>query len=202
MSPLWWIGCRSVRRGQRDDLPGGAEHRGVDELAALEHGRLRRLEPLDRRARRATSSLGRQVGLLDHRSCSGWIAARPRWPSSRPRRARAGEALVVAHVRVDGLRRPRQAGRDGGVDDPAARPVEPGLERARLGAEVGLAERDAGDARAGDRVRGLDAGGRLDQAVDGQRRSPARPRAGRPSARRRRRARASRPPRGRPRRAR
>ena len=56
--------------------------------------------------------------------------------------ARAGEPVLIADVRVDRLRRPRQAGGDGGVDDPAAGPVEPRLERARLGAEVGLAERD------------------------------------------------------------
>ena len=46
--------------------------------------------------------------------------------------ARAGQTLLVAHVGVDRLRRPRQAGGNGRVDDPAARPVEPRLERARL----------------------------------------------------------------------
>jgi len=64
-----------------------------------------------------------------------------------PAPARAGEALQVADVRVDRLRRTWEAGRDRGVDDPRARPVEPRLESARLRAQVGLPEGDAVDPR-------------------------------------------------------
>ena len=120
-------------------------------------------------------------------SCAGMDRGAAEVPELAAARARAGEPLVVAQLRVDRLRRPRQAGGDGGVDDPAARPVEPRFERAGLRAEVGLAERDPGDSRsARDRVRGLETRGRLDQAVHRAGRSRARPPAGRPSARRRR----------------
>ena len=108
-------------------------------------------------------------------SCAGMDRRAAEVAELATARARAGEALEVAHVRVDGLRRPRQAGGDGRVDDPAARPVEPRLERAGLGAQVGLAERDAGDAAG---RRDLEAAStptrRLDQAVDAAGRSQGR----------------------------
>ena len=69
----------------------------------------------------------------------------PEVPELATAPAGAGEPFVVVQVRVHRLRRARQPGGDGGVDDPAAGPVEPRLERAGLGAEVGLPERDAGD---------------------------------------------------------
>ena len=120
------------------------------------------------RARSSSSSVGRYACSMIG-SCAGWIAARPRCPSSRPRAHERASPSSSSQVRVDGLRRPGQAGGDGRVDDPAARPVEPRLERAGLRAEVGLAERDPGDSRsARDRVRRLDARGRLDQAVHRQ----------------------------------
>ena len=157
--------------GERDDLPGGAEHRRVDELAAGERSRACRLEPLDGRLGARDLVVGRQVGLLDHGQLVGMDRGAAEVAELAAARARTGEPVQVAHVRVDRLRRPRQAGGDGRVDDPAARPVEPRLERARLGAEVGLAERDSRDpARRGDRVRGLEPGRRLDQAVDRVRR--------------------------------
>ena len=106
-----------------------------------------------RRARPLDLVLGRQVGLLDDRQLRRMDRRAAEVAELAAARARAGEPLVVAEVRVDGLRRPRQAGGDGGVDDPAARPVEPRLERAGLRAEVGLAERDPGDARRAARSR-------------------------------------------------
>ena len=113
----------------------------------------RRLQPLDGRLGARDLLVGRQVRLLDHRQLVGMDRRAAEMAELAAAGARAGEAFGVADVRVDGLRRTRQAGGDGGVDDPAAGPVEPGLERARLGAQVGLAERDPRDARGASRSR-------------------------------------------------
>ena len=139
---------RAVALGERDDLPRGAEHRRVDERRRPRACR----RPSPRRAARpsrAPLDLGRrrQVRLARSPAAGPGGSPRGRGGRARGRGGTSGEPLEVAHVRVDRLRRPRQARRDGGVDDPAARPVEARLERAGLRAQVGLAERDAGAPR-------------------------------------------------------
>ena len=90
-------------------------------------------------------------------------------PELAAARTERASPFVVVQVRVHRLRWARQPCGDGGVHDPAARPVEPCLERTRLRSQVGLPERDAGDAgRRRDLVCRLHARRGLDQAVDRQ----------------------------------
>ena len=108
------------------------------------------------------------------------MAARPRKPRARPWAQERGQAFEVADVRVDRLGRRGQPRRARGDHDPAARPVQARVvPYAQLGAQVGLAERDAaqGGVGGGDREGVLDAERRFEQRVQGG--TPLR-RAGRP----------------------
>ena len=76
----------------------------------------------------------------------------PELPELAPALTRPGEPFEIANVHVHRLRRSRQACGDRGVDDPAACPVQPVLQRTGLRTKVRLAERDAADGRVrGDR---------------------------------------------------
>ena len=77
---------RAVPLGDREDLR-------APRRASRRRRSLRRravptpvVEPLERRPGPLDLVGGRQVLALDHRELVGWIAARPRWPSARPRR--------------------------------------------------------------------------------------------------------------------